>query len=207
MRTRIKICGITRVEDGLAAVEAGADAIGLVFFEKSPRNVTPEQAAEIVSHLGPFVSVTALFVNESPDIVQAVMREVPIDLLQFHGDETPDYCTGFGRRYIKAIRMSDNVSLERAMQECRHASGILLDSFDANAYGGTGQRFDWQRIPVELRERIVLAGGLNPENVGEAVSSIRPYAVDVSSGVESAPGIKDQRKIQRFVASVREQEK
>lgn len=202
MRTRIKICGITRVEDALEAVRLGADAIGLVFYPPSPRAVTIEQAQSISLQLPPFVTLVGLFVNESRERIEQVLREVPLDLLQFHGDESPSACSGFNRPWIKAIRMQDDIDLLQVEQEFSEASGLLLDTYRRGVPGGTGAVFDWQRIPTEMRSRIILAGGLEPGNVEEAIRQIHPYAVDVSGGVEAAKGIKDGAKIAAFIAGV-----
>ncbi|MDB6060768.1 MAG: phosphoribosylanthranilate isomerase [Verrucomicrobiaceae bacterium] len=202
-RTRIKICGISQVDDALAAAFAGADAIGLVFHASSPRVVNVEQAAEICAALPPFVTAVGLFVNASVEAVNNVLHRVPLTALQFHGDETPEYCRQFARPYLKALRMRDELDVLAAAQEFNEASGLLLDTYRAGVAGGTGEIFDWQRVPHELASRIVLAGGLNADNVGAAIAQVRPYAVDVSGGVESAPGVKDVHRIQSFVAAVR----
>jgi phosphoribosylanthranilate isomerase len=204
MRTRIKICGITRRGDAQAAVAAGADALGFVFHAESPRCVTVDAAARVARSVPPFVTLVALFVDALPDLVNTVIAEVGPDLLQFHGSESPALCGGFGRPYIKAVRMRDDVDLRAAAREYREARGLLLDSYVPGAPGGTGTAFAWDRIPRDLDRPIVLAGGLTPENVGAAIAAARPYAVDVSSGVESAPGIKDAEKIAAFVAAVNE---
>lgn len=202
-RTRIKICGITRPEDAAAAAAAGADAIGLVFYAGSPRAVTPERARALVAALPPFVTTVGLFVNASEQEVRAVLHQVPLDLLQFHGDETPAYCACFGRPYLKALRMRADLDPGREAQAFQGAAGLLLDAYRPDAYGGTGERFDWTRIPGTLSLPVVLAGGLDPDTVGQAVALARPYAVDVSSAVEAAKGIKDPQRIAAFVAAVR----
>jgi len=201
-RTRVKICGITRVEDGLAAVTAGADAIGLVFYAKSPRMVSAAQARIIIDTLPPFVTTVGLFVDAEPQEIEAVLAEAPLDLLQFHGHETPEYCRGFSRPYIKAVRMAEGVDLAGVAAEYIDAQGLLLDSYQKGTPGGTGHAFDWARIPLGLDKPVVLAGGLKPENVTEAVRQVRPYAVDVSSGVEADKGIKDADKIFAFMRGV-----
>lgn len=201
-RTRAKICGITRVEDALAAVAAGADAIGLVFYAKSPRCVTAEQAAVICAALPPFVSSVGLFVDAEAGQVNAVLNQVPLDLLQFHGDESPQYCRQFARPYIKAVRMAEGVDLSAVAAGYHEARGLLLDSYQKGMPGGTGHAFDWARIPPGLNTAVILAGGLNPGNVGEALRQVRPYAVDVSSGVERDKGIKDADKIIAFMRGV-----
>lgn len=204
MSTRIKICGITRVEDGLAAARAGADAIGLVFAEKSPRRVSPDQARAIAAELPPFVTTVALFVNAEPRDVERVIALVRPHCLQFHGDESPEYCAAFGLPWLKAARVRPGVDLLQFAIRFGAAQGLLLDAYSPVAHGGTGERFDWALIPPDLPRPVVLAGGLTPANVGEAVRFARPWAVDVSSGVEAAPGIKDAAKIAAFVKEVRE---
>jgi len=203
MRTRIKVCGITRPEDGLMAVGAGADAIGLVFYPPSPRAVTIEQAQAIVKQLPPFVSVVALFVNEARDRIEWILQQVSIDLLQFHGNESPEMCEGYGRPWIKAVRMKEGIDLIATADVYAASRGLLLDTYQAGKPGGTGNVFDWQRIPTELAGRIILAGGLNPDNVEEAVRTVRPWAVDVSGGVEATKGIKEAQKIAAFIRGVK----
>ena len=204
MRVRSKICGITRVEDALAAVEAGADAIGLVFYAKSPRAVSVEQAAEIVQALPPFVTSVGLFVNMPREQLLAVLQQVPLDLLQFHGDESPAECEGYGRPYIKALRVRPGEDLAAAMAPYAGARGILLDTFVEGVPGGTGAAFDWSLVPQGVARPIILAGGLEAHNVAAAIRQVRPYAVDVSGGVEASKGIKDAGKIRAFVKSVRD---
>lgn len=201
--TRVKICGITRVDDAIAAAKAGADAIGLVFYPKSSRYVTTTVAAEIVSELPPFVTTVGLFVNHSADQVNRICDQVELDLLQFHGDESPSDCSRFGKRFIKAVRMAPGRSVTEMMGQYRQATALLLDSFDADKYGGSGETFDWQRVPKDSDVPLVLAGGLNCSNVVDAVTRVQPYAVDVSSGVESAPGIKSADQIIEFVTRVK----
>jgi len=204
IRTRVKICGLTRVSDVEAAVAAGADALGFVFYPPSPRAVTPEQAARLCAKLPPFVSAVGLFVDASPEGVRATLDQVPLDLLQFHGDEAPDYCASFGRRWIKALRMRPGVDLMAERARYAGGSGLLLDAYDPARAGGTGQCFDWDRIPPEIASSVVLAGGLDANNVAEAVERVRPYGVDVSGGVEAAKGIKDQDRINAFMQGVRD---
>jgi phosphoribosylanthranilate isomerase len=199
MRTRVKICGITRIEDALAVAAAGADAIGLVFAEKSPRRVTPAQAKAIVAALPPFVTVVGLFVDAPAEHIREVLGQVPLDLLQFHGRETPENCRQFGRPYIKAIRMAPDVDLRAEARRYPDAAGLLLDSYHPQMEGGTGKTFDWARVPADLGKPVVLAGGLNPGNVARAIAAVKPYAVDVSSGVESSKGIKDAAKVAAFI--------
>jgi phosphoribosylanthranilate isomerase len=201
--TRIKICGITRIEDALVAAQAGADAIGLVFYEKSPRHVTAQQAARVVAALPPFVTVVGLFVNPSEEMVREVMRQVPLDVLQFHGEEEPEFCACFGRPWIKAIRVRSDADLIQCAARYRMAQGLLLDAFVEGAHGGTGESLDWALIPKNLPLPVILAGGLHNSNVAEAIRLIRPYAVDVSSGVEVAKGIKDAAKIAAFINEVK----
>ena len=199
MRTRVKICGITRLEDALAAARAGADALGFVFYPPSPRHVEVEQAASIIGALPPFVTTVALFVNADAGTIAEVVQATGIDLLQFHGNECPDYCAQHGRPWIKAVRMKEGVDLEQEAKRYAGARALLLDAYRPGVPGGTGETFEWDRIPESLRHRIVLAGGLNPGNVAEAVCRVQPWAVDVSGGVESAPGVKDAGKIERFI--------
>ncbi len=201
MRTRIKICGITRLEDALTAVSLGADALGLVFYPPSPRALTIEQAQHIIAALPPFVTTVGLFVNEAEVTIRALLKQIPLDLLQFHGDEPETECCRFGRPYIKALRMEEGVDIEQLAQQYKMASGILLDSFQQGVPGGTGQTFDWTQIP-ELDQPLILAGGLNAANVREAVATVQPYAVDVSGGVEAAKGIKDEQKMAAFINEV-----
>jgi phosphoribosylanthranilate isomerase len=202
MRTRVKICGITRVQDGLDAAAAGADAIGLVFAQQSPRLVRPEQAARIAEALPPFVDTVALFVNPAAAEVETVIRELRPDLLQFHGEESPAFCESFGWPYLKAVRVRPGVDLLQCAVDHAGARALLLDAFRADAHGGTGHGFDWSLIPPDMPLPVILAGGLEPGNVAEAVRQVRPWAVDVSSGVESAKGIKDAAKISAFIKEV-----
>lgn len=201
-RTRVKLCGITRCEDALAAVSAGVDAIGLVFHAASRRHVAAEQAAAICRVLPPFVTAVGLFVDAEPERVREVLARVPLDLLQFHGAEAPEYCAAFGRPYIKAVPMRDTDDVSAYARRYPDARGLLLDSHGGGRIGGTGEAFDWQRIPSRLDRPLVLAGGLNPDNVAAAIRQTRPWAVDVSSGVEVSPGIKDNDLIQAFMHRV-----
>jgi phosphoribosylanthranilate isomerase len=202
MRTRVKICGITRLEDALSAVEQGADAIGLVFYAPSPRCVTIAQAAAISAALPPFVSVVALFVNPTQQEVNAILTNMNVDLLQFHGDESEAECAQYGLPYLKAIRVKSDTNLIQYAQTFMSAKALLLDAHSDAAVGGTGQVFDWNLIPKQMAKPIILAGGLTPENVKEAIQQVQPYAVDVSGGVEQAKGIKDATKIAAFMAAV-----
>lgn len=206
MRTRVKICGITREQDAMAAAEYGADAIGFVFYEPSPRYVSVERAAAIARELPPFLTTVALFVNADADTIASVVDQVGIDLLQFHGQECPDYCARHRRPWIRAVRMKPDTDLLAAQAEFAAGRGLLLDAYRPGVPGGTGETFDWERIPAELASRIVLAGGLNPENISDAVRRVRPYAVDVSGGVEADKGIKDPHKIKAFIKEVRSAE-
>jgi phosphoribosylanthranilate isomerase len=203
MRTRVKICGITRVEDGLAAAHAGADAIGLVFDPRSPRHVTFDQARAIAASLPPYLTVVGLFVNAPAELVREALQRVAIDLLQFHGAETPDQCRQYQRPYIKAIPMRSGVDVGAAEREYADSRGLLLDTYHPEMAGGSGERFDWSRVPGGLTKPVVLAGGLSPQNVRAAIEAIHPYAVDVSSGVEQAKGIKDASRISAFIEAVR----
>lgn len=202
MRTRVKICGITRVEDALSAVERGADAIGLVFYDRSPRNVSISQAIEIASNIPAFVSVVGLFVNAQQGFVDEAIRQVKLDLLQFHGDETPEQCAQFERPFIKAVRVKSDTNLVQYAQEFSAARGLLLDTYTEGVAGGTGHVFDWNLIPKQLAKPVILAGGLNADNVAKAILQVRPYAVDVSGGVEISKGIKDADKIAAFMQQV-----
>ena len=201
---RSKICGITRIEDALAAAEAGADAIGFVFYAKSPRAVDVRQARAIIAELPPFVTTVGLFVNASRCELNEILEVVPLDLLQFHGDETPQDCEGYHRPWIKALRVRPGDDLEAACQLYAGARGILLDTYVPGVPGGTGEAFDWSLVPARLSKPIILAGGLSADNVGQAIAQVRPYAVDVSGGVEQAKGIKDATKIEAFVRAVKQ---
>lgn len=202
-RVRVKICGITSTEDAKAAVEAGAEALGLVFYAASPRAVVIEQARAIAFAAGPFAVVTGLFVDADPEFVSAVLKQVPLQLLQFHGDETPAYCESFSRPYMKAIRMRPELDVIAAIAEYPSAAGILLDAYRPGVPGGTGETFDWMRVPQQSTKPLVLAGGLTSANVAEAIRATQVYGVDVSGGVESAPGKKDHGKITSFINNVR----
>jgi phosphoribosylanthranilate isomerase len=215
--TRTKICGLTAKGDALTAAEYGADAIGLVFFEPSPRCVSMSVAREITAAVGPFVTVVGLFVDAEPDYVEKVLREVPLQVLQFHGSETQDYCEAFNRPYIKALKVnpalvgpSRDEAIARAREEIlrqasryESAQGILLDTLSPKAEGGTGEAFNWECVPEGSDIQWILAGGLDADNVKHAVQTVRPYAVDVSSGVEMSKGIKDAEKIRLFINSVK----
>jgi len=202
MRTRVKICGITRIEDALEAVKQGADAIGLVFYPPSPRHVTPELAAEIVKRIPAFVSVVGLFVDADSAEIERTLTMVHLDVLQFHGAETPAQCRQFSKPYMKAVRVKSDTNLVQCAADYADAKALLLDAFAEGVPGGTGQVFDWTLIPQNLALPVVLAGGLNAENVGQAISHVKPYAVDVSGGVEASKGIKDAAKIAAFMRGV-----
>lgn len=202
MKPRIKICGLTRMDDVLAAVEAGADAIGLVFYGPSPRYVDREKAAQLARAVPPLVSVVGLFVNADPAFVRQTLAAVPINLLQFHGDEDEAYCRQFDRPYLKAARVRPGLDLVQYSASFASAQAIVLDAW-VDGYGGGGTAFDWSLIPPALGKPIVLSGGLDAGNVADAIARVHPAAVDVSSGVESAKGIKDAEKIRAFIAAVR----
>lgn len=202
MRIRVKICGITRVEDALNAVEYGADAIGLVFHEPSPRYVKISQAIEIANKIPAFVTVVGLFVNAEPDFVREVISRVKLDLLQFHGDETPQECASYGLPFIKAIRVKSDTNLVQCAKDFSASKALLLDTFTDGVAGGTGHVFDWNLIPAALDKPVILAGGLNAQNVAQAINQVKPYAVDVSGGVEISKGIKDVAKIAAFMQQV-----
>lgn len=200
---RVKICGITRIEDALAAAAAGADAIGLVFYPGSPRAVSVERAAAIIAALPPFVTTVGLFVDLERVELQRILGRVPLDLLQFHGNETAEQCEGFNRPYIKALRVRPGDDVSARIGAYPGASGILLDTYVEGVPGGTGEAFDWSLVPPAADKPVILAGGLHPENVAAAVARVRPYAVDVSGGVEAGKGIKDAGKISAFVRAAR----
>jgi len=200
--TRVKICGITRVQDALAAAHSGADAIGLIFYQHSPRYVSIAQAAQLAAALPPFVTVVGLFVNAEAAFVREVLAGVRPDLLQFHGEETAEFCAQFNRPYIKAVRVKAGVDLLQCAADYSGAAGLLLDAHVEGVQGGTGATFDWTLIPEAMPLPIILSGGLQPENVAAAIRQVRPYAVDVSSGVEANKAIKDAVKITRFIQEV-----
>lgn len=203
MAVRVKICGMTRLQDVQAACAAGADALGFVFYEKSPRYVTIETAAALVRALPPFVQSVGLFVDAEPALIASVLQAVPLDMLQFHGDETPADCARHGRPYLKAVRVNQDTDLLKYAADFERACGLLLDAFVPGVPGGTGERFDWRLIPANIQKPIVLSGGLTPANVADAVAQVRPWAVDVSSGVEASKGIKDPHKMAQFIAKAK----
>ena len=201
--TRIKCCGMTRVGDALLAAQLGADAIGLVFTARSKRRVTLAQADAIMAALPPFVATVALFMDDEPGLVRQVIEAVRPTLLQFHGGESDAWCAQFGQPFLKAVAMGEGAAALPRLQQYPHAAGLLLDGHAAGAVGGSGQTFDWSLLPRGLAQPLILAGGLHAGNVGEAVRAVRPWAVDVASGVESAPGIKDPGRLEAFIRAVR----
>jgi phosphoribosylanthranilate isomerase len=203
VRTRIKICGLTREADVDAAIEAGADAVGFVLYERSPRHVTVQRAAALAERLPPFVTPVALVVNAAASLIQSATQSIPGVLLQFHGDESPADCLAAGRPFLRAARMAPNFDLLDFAAQYPHAQGLLLDAH-VESYGGGGKVFDWSLIPPNVPRPVVLSGGLHAGNVIEGIFQVRPSAVDVSSGVESAKGIKDAAAIRRFCEAVRE---
>jgi phosphoribosylanthranilate isomerase len=203
MNTRVKICGITRRQDAEYAAKIGVDAIGLVFYEPSPRYVSAQQAQQIIQQLPPFLTTVGLFVNAEPDYVRQCLSQVSLDVLQFHGDESAEYCEHFSKPYLKALRMREETDLQVEAERYRSASALLLDSYQPGIPGGTGMTFDWSMIK-QIEMPIILAGGLEVSNVAEAINTVRPYGVDVSGGVESAKGIKNNDKMNAFVQEVRD---
>jgi phosphoribosylanthranilate isomerase len=200
---KVKICGITNAEDALMAVEAGADALGFVFYDKSPRCVAPEKAAEIIKALPPFVTMVGLFVNADPHFVNTTVERCLLDRVQLHGDESPEFCSRIVRPVVKVFRIKGEASL--LPMKDYHVSGYLLDAYSPDAYGGTGMTFNWEIAKTAKRHGpIILAGGLTPDNVRQAVEAVKPYAVDVSSGVEAAPGRKDAVKVSKFIQNVKD---
>ena len=205
-RTRIKICGLREPEHARIAANAGADAVGVVFHQPSPRYVTPTQAAAVVAALPPYVSAVGLFVNEPAQSLHAILARVRLDLLQFQGDEEPEYCVSFGIPFVRAVRMEEGADLLEWASRFSRARALLLDAHVPGERGGTGQTFEWSRVPRNLPVPVILSGGLTAENVGQAVREVRPWAVDVSSGVERGRGVKDPGKIVEFIRSVRRED-
>ena len=201
-RVRTKICGITRIEDAHAAIEAGADALGFVFYQASPRYIEPLHAQQIISRIAPFPAKVGLFVDPDRDFVSAVLAGVALDLLQFHGNEAPEFCSSFDKPYIKAVRMKPGIDLHGVCRRHAGAAALLLDSYSETDHGGTGTSFDWSIIPPDLSRPVILAGGLTAANVRRAIEVWRPYAVDVSSGVELDKGIKDKGAMSAFIREV-----
>ena len=200
---KIKICGFTNADNAREASLLGIDAIGLVFYDKSPRHVDIESALEIVNALPPFINRVGLFVNADSSFIDEILCEVPLDTLQFHGDESVSECTQYAMPFIKAVRVNQDTNLTQMADDYHQASGLLLDAFNKDAYGGTGEAFDWRLAKADIDLPIILAGGLNPDTVAEAIKQVNPYAVDVSSGVESEPGMKDIVKIKQFIQQAR----
>lgn len=207
MRVRIKYCGITNVEDALAAIDLGVDALGFVFHPPSPRYVEPERVRAIIAELPPLVCKVGLFVNHEPDAVREIVAMTGIDLVQYHGDETPAACAAAPRAWIKAVRVRAETDLVACAREYTGAAALLVDSWDAQVYGGSGRTFDWSLLPDAFARPLILAGGLTPANVADAIRRVRPYAVDVSGGIEASKGRKDREKMHRFVTEVRQVER
>ena len=203
MRTRVKICGITNIDDALAAIDEGADALGFVFYKPSPRYVDIQKVKDIIDIIPPFISKVGLFVNANTSFVNDVISQLSIDLLQFHGDESEAFCQSFNRSYMKAIRVQEKTDLDLMAKQYHSSSGLLLDAFDSRQYGGTGHAFDWALMPKNFPLPIILAGGLNVSNIAKAIKTTQPYAVDVSSGVEKGKGLKDHLLIQQFMHEVK----
>ena len=197
--TKVKICGFTEPDNARDASIAGVDAVGLVFYDKSPRNVDVQKAQEIIDALPPFVNRVGLFVNANPSFVDEILCEVPLDTLQFHGDESLLDCSQYQMPFIKSLRVRPDTNVVQVAEQFSSASAIRLDSFNPSSFGGTGEAFDWSLACVDISLPIILAGGLNSDNVSSAIRQVRPYAVDASSGVESAPGVKDIDKIEAFI--------
>ncbi len=205
-RTRIKICGIREEAHARVAYEAGADAIGFVFHRPSPRYIEPKEAGKIIATLPPFVTAVGLFVNEPGPSLDEILAQAPLGMLQFQGDEPPEFCVRFGRPFVRAVRMEEGTDLVEYARRFSRARALLLDAHVPGEVGGTGQSFDWTRVPRSLPIPVILSGGLTPDNVGRAVREVRPWAVDVSSGVERSRGVKDPAKIVEFIRSVRRED-
>lgn len=201
-RTRVKMCGIRTVSEAMSAIASGADALGFVFYDKSPRHVELKVAREICLTIPPFVSTVGLFVNASTETVFSILQSVPLQSLQFHGDESDDYCTRFDKPYYKAIRVQEDSDILAMSENYPHANALLLDAYHADKYGGTGKTFNWDKIPSSMVKPFVLAGGLTSQNIAQAIQQIAPYAVDVSGGVESKPGVKDPAKMVEFMSKI-----
>ncbi|ORU93029.1 MAG: N-(5'-phosphoribosyl)anthranilate isomerase [Cycloclasticus sp. symbiont of Bathymodiolus heckerae] len=202
-RTRVKICGITQADNAVAAISAGADALGFVFYEPSPRYVNIDQAKNIFNKISPFINKVALFVNAEHDYVSSILNNLNIDVLQFHGDEDEAFCRSFNTPYLKAVRIQEAADVQKAVTSFASASGILVDAYDQTQYGGTGKTFNWDLLPNKCDLPIILAGGLNDKNIYQAIHATRPYAVDVSSGVEKSKGVKDHALIEQFMHEVK----
>ncbi len=205
--TRCKICGLTNLEDALSAVYAGADALGFNFYRPSPRYISPEDAAQIIARLPAFVSIVGLFVNHPAQQVALIAGQTKLDLLQFHGDESGDFCRQFERPYIKAVGVTEETPLDALFDEFADARALLFDTHDPKLKGGTGRTFNWDLALGDFPLPVILAGGLNPENVRQAIKQVKPFAVDVSGGVEKAKGIKDASLIQAFINEVHSERK
>ena len=201
--TKVKICGITNTLDAQRVCDSGADAMGLVFYPPSPRYIQIKEARAIVENLPPFMTSVALFVNAEREEIEKVLHEVDIDLIQFHGDESAEFCRSFSRPYIKAIRMKEGLDLYAIEKEYATARALLLDTYKKGIPGGTGESFNWQQVPHDLSKPVILAGGLDADNIAQAIKQVRPYAVDVSGGVEASKGQKDQHKIIAFMKNVK----
>ncbi len=199
LRTRTKICGITNIDDALFAIDNGVDALGFVFYPPSPRNISAQKASQIIKKLPPFVSIVGLFVDENHDIIRQTIEKTQLDLLQFHGNENEAFCQQFGYPYIKAIRMKEGMDITKSIEDYHSARALLLDTYVAGMPGGTGEAFNWHLVPKKTEKAIILAGGLNPNNVANAIKIAAPYAVDVSGGIEKEKGIKDHKKIIEFM--------
>lgn len=202
MITKVKFCGITNLQDAISAAELGADALGFVFYPKSPRFISPKNAKEIIKKLPPFISMVGLFVNQSKSEVEEVIKGCPLNLLQFHGDENESFCKQYNLPYIKAISMKSDVDLLKCVQEYNSAKALLLDTFSKVARGGSGEVFDWKMIPPNTLKPIIVAGGLTPDNVQTLLEVISPYGVDVSSGIEINKGLKDYKLMKKFILGV-----
>ena len=202
MQTRVKVCGITSVEEAEWLCQTGVDAIGLVFYQKSPRHVTVQNALKICAAIPPFISIVGLFVNKPSEEIDAILTQVPLDLLQFHGAESAAYCRSFSRPYIKAVPMQGLSDFAAYADQYAEAKGFLVDSHAPDSVGGSGKTFDWTQVPHDYPKPIILAGGLRPENIAAAIEMTNVYAVDVSSGVESSPGQKDKQKVEKFMQEV-----
>jgi phosphoribosylanthranilate isomerase len=203
MTVRVKICGITSPEQALMVQQSGADALGLVIYQKSPRYVDIDQAATIRAAINDSVLAIALLVNPSEDLVNQVIAQVKPDYIQFHGDETPEFCQQFNYPFIRAVRMRDGLDIDAEVAAYNAEGGFLFDAWSDDLYGGTGHSFDWSRLPTTTDYKLILAGGLTPDNVAEAIAKTEPYMVDVSGGVEASPGIKDPIKVKAFVAQAK----
>ena len=204
MSVRVKVCGITRFEDAMAAIKLGVDAIGFVFWQHSVRYIDPDSVYQIAAKVPPFVCTVGVYVDPDTTWVEKTIRIAKLNLLQFHGDETPEFCNQFSLPYIKAIRVKHDMDLLQYAERYKTAKGLLLDTYAVNMPGGTGHAFDWRLIPQHLPLPLILSGGLNPNNIAMAIKQIRPWAVDVSSGVEASKGIKDEKKIFAFMQGVKQ---